>query len=139
MSASPHDLLQLSTRLLTADCDEVTRRCVVSRAYYAALHAVQCTFEERLQESSGDHESTHARVIGRAVAYANQQRPGRMYAAEIAKIMPRLRRTRNIADYHLDVSFESPLCSDVTAKAQRVLALCGDVERLRAGSTKAAE
>lgn len=134
MPVSPPDFLRLSTQLYVANCDEITRRCVVSRAYYAALHAVRETFEKREQEAGEDGESTHARVIGRAVAYASSLQPGRTSAAQIAKLMPRLRRTRNRADYDLEEHFEARECDDVTVRAAKVLELCADVVRLREAS-----
>jgi len=128
MPVSPPDFLKLATRLNTSECDEITRRCVVSRAYYAALHAVDHTFGAREQELSNDGESSHARIIGRARAYANTLNPGRTSAAHIAKLMPKLRRVRNKADYELADEMPQEICTEVSARAQRVLDLCSEIK-----------
>lgn len=135
MSVSPPDFLALATRLNTQGCDEITRRCVVSRAYYAALHAVANTFDARPQEVGEQGESSHARVIGRARTYANTLNPGRTNAAQIAKLMPKLRRTRNRADYELDDEFSAQDCDDVALRAATILALCDEVARVRGAAS----
>ena len=46
-------------------------------------------------------------------------------------MMPKLRRFRNAADYDIDEVLAPREFSDVVARAERLLALCADVERLR--------
>lgn len=126
---SPLDLFGFANKLNEPPTDEVTRRCVVSRAYYSALHTVNSVFEK--VKPAADGESSHAEIIGRVKTYSNQQLPGRMYASEIAKAMPKLRRLRNRADYELDDSFEQPICDEYLARVSEVLARCDDVLRMR--------
>ncbi|CAG9932223.1 hypothetical protein [Candidatus Nitrotoga arctica] len=38
MSVLPKDFLESATKLATPDCDEITQRNIISRAYYAAYH-----------------------------------------------------------------------------------------------------
>jgi uncharacterized protein (UPF0332 family) len=129
MPVSPPDLFELAQRLNSTDCDEVARRCAVSRAYYAALHQANLLFEK--VKPAADGESSHAEIIGRVKSYSAQQLPGRMYASEIAKALPRLRRIRNSADYDLSQSFLQEQCDDVLKRVAHVLGKCDDVARMR--------
>lgn len=138
MATAPGDLLRLSEELLTSDADEVRRRCVISRAYYAALHATGATFSAPVNEVRNPNESSHSRIINRAVAYGAAAKPGRSAASEIAKILPRIRRVRNKADYELDTVVEPDDCTQLTVRVKKVLSLCADVERLRKTAEKAA-
>ena len=129
MPVSPPDLFKLAQRLNSDGCDEVTRRCAVSRAYYAALHRANLVFEK--VKPTADGESSHAEIIGRVKTYSAQPLPGRMYASEIAKALPRLRRLRNAADYDLDSPFEAGTTMDVLQRVSHVLEKCDDVARMR--------
>lgn len=133
MAIEPTDILRLSKQLhsLNQDAEESWKRCIVSRAYYAALHAVERTFDQGARIAG---ESSHAEVIGRAVAYGNQVVPGRGYARTIAQMLPKLRRLRNRADYHLNDSIDESEYSDVIVRAEKVLSLCENVETARCSS-----
>jgi hypothetical protein len=128
MSVQPVDLLELSKQLMTLESgqNECVRRCVVSRAYYAALHAVDLTFPQAAGGARIDGESSHAQIIGRAVARGNQVAAGRTSARMIANMMPRLRRFRNAADYRISENIDNREYLDVVARAQKVLELCND-------------
>lgn len=128
MPVQPFDLLQLSKQLMTLNAgqDECVKRCVVSRAYYAALHAVDLTFAKAEISARVDGESSHAEIIGRAVARGNQVAVGRTSARTIANMMPRLRRFRNAADYRISENIDEREYLDVVARAQKVLDLCND-------------
>ena len=131
MPARPADLLQLSKDLAALGGSEVWQRCVVSRAYDACLHATDETFPDAGGPKRIDGESSHAHIIGKAVAYGRGLKPGRSSANSIAQMMPKLRRFRNAADYDIDEVLAPREFSDVVARAERLLALCADVERLR--------
>ena len=136
MSVSPLDILNLAKTLNVASGDEATCRCVVSRAYYAALHIVENTFERRENQYRVDGESSHQEIISRAKVYGSALNPGRTSAAEIAKMMPRLRRTRNSADYDLDENYSLEVSGDAVVRAERIFALCEDIatRRKRSGN-----
>lgn len=137
MPIQPSDLLQLAADLSASGApSECLKRCVVSRAYYAALHAVDDTFEARGPRING--ESSHAEIISRAQVYSKGANPGRSDARSIANELPRLRRFRNHADYHLDTDFDEKAYTDVVARARRVITLCSDVQRLRDGAQQSA-
>lgn len=129
MPVQPIDLLELSKQLMVLNSgqdDECIKRCVVSRAYYAALHAVDTTFSKADVNARVNGESSHAEIIGRAVARGNQVAVGRTSARTIANMMPRLRRFRNSADYKISENFNDQEYLDVVARAQRVLDLCNE-------------
>lgn len=131
MPSSPAELLQLSKELFALKKDETWQRCVVSRAYYSTLHATDATFPRTERSVRIDGESSHAEIIGRAVVYGKSLQPGRSNANQIAQALPRLRRFRNLADYRLEEALSEREYSDVLLRAERVLNLCADVERLR--------
>jgi hypothetical protein len=93
------------------------------------LHAADAIFEK--VKPAADGESSHAEIIGRVKTYSAQNLPGRMYAAEIAKALPRLRRLRNKADYRLEESFDPSVCRDVLKRVTEVMDRCDDVVRMR--------
>lgn len=128
MSVSPRDVLNLALTLQGAAENEATSRCVVSRAYYAALHCVEQTFEKRDGQFKVDGESSHQEIITRALVYGRTLSPGRTSASEIAKMMPRLRRTRNQADYDIAGPHDSGVGQDTVIRAARIFELCEDVK-----------
>ena len=109
---------------------EAQLRCSVSRAYYAALHSVNCLFPKKVTDVRLDGESSHAEIIGRVTRYGAGLNPGRTSAAFIAKQLPRLRRERNRADYELGHEFSRKEVSEVLTRVKAVLDSCGDVVRL---------
>jgi len=132
MSCNSHDLLALAKKIqgLNLD-DEAANRCVTSRAYYAALHEVAATFEERASEFRVDGESSHREIISRAAVYGTKTLPGRGSAAAIAKIVTRLRRERNKADYNIGESYPPQSSDDVLVRSEQVLTLCHEVRNKR--------
>jgi hypothetical protein len=139
MPSSPPELLQLSKDLAALGGSETWQRCVVSRAYYASLHATNATFPKTAKDVRIDGESSHAEIIGRAVVYGKSLKPGRSYASQIAQALPRLRRLRNFADYDLDETLSPREYQEVLLRAERIMQQCVDVERLRAESEGAKE
>lgn len=131
MGCVPTDLFELASRLAQEDACEAQRRCSVSRAYYAALHSVDSLFPKQATDVRIDGESSHAEIIGRVMRYGAGLNPGRTNAAFIAKQLPRLRRERNAADYHLDKALGHAEVADVIARVRAVLNSCGEVARLR--------
>lgn len=127
MPTSTRELLALAKRLQQQKGDEATRRCAVSRAYYAALHETDCVFEKRDADFRLDGESSHAEIISRATIYGNGVNPGRDGARNIAQILSKLRRARNKADYKLEQGVDAAECSDVITRAEQVLAHCQEV------------
>ena len=134
MPTSPPELLALALQLNVAD--ETSRRCAVSRAYYATLHAVDQTFERQPGAARQDGESSHAEIIGRAIAYGNGLNPGRTSAQTIAQVMPRLRRLRNRADYKIADAFDQFDSDGMLARAAKVLEACADVVAKRASAAQ---
>lgn len=124
MPVNTHDLFQLAQRLQQGATTEADLRAAISRAYYAGLHAVAETFDAR--ERMGD-ESSHAEIIGRAKAHGNTLEPGRQAANQIAQHLSKMRRTRNDADYKLDLSFNESDSQGIIDRAALVLSLCQDV------------
>lgn len=139
MPIQPSDLLRLSRQLadLGAGVDECVKRCIVSRAYYAALHSVDAAFPAVNSHGRVDGESSHAEIIGRAVACGNRVAPGRTSARTIANMMPRLRRFRNAADYKLDRELDEREYLDLLDRVERILSLCRayEVEQLKQASS----
>lgn len=132
MPCSSYDLLALAKKIKSFNLDdEAANRCITSRAYYAALHAVEKTFDERAAEFRVDGESSHREIIGRATAYGAQLLPGRTNAAQIAKIVTRLRRERNKADYDIDEPYLVQSSDDVLVRSEQVLILCEEVAAKR--------
>jgi len=134
MPCSSLDIFALAKHLHETGIGEANSRSVVSRAYYAALHEVAATFEERAVEFKVDGESSHREIIARASVYGSSLQPGRTSAASIAKTMTRLRRTRNEADYRLGNEFAHDLDKDCLARAQSIFTLCADVMARRLAS-----
>jgi hypothetical protein len=134
MSTSPSDLLSLAVRLKLGPDDEATRRCIVSRAYYASLHAVDQTFAQQPGAGRRDGESSHAEIISRATTYGNGLNPGRSEARNIAQVLPGLRRLRNRADYRVEEGFSESDCHGVMQRAALVLELCEAVAAKRAAA-----
>jgi len=132
MPVTPAELLQLSKELQAMNGPEAMQRCVVSRAYYATLHATDLTFPRTDQSVRIDGESSHAEIIGRAVVFGKSLKPGRSSAALIAHALPRLRKFRNAADYRLHEPLSARDYADVVVRAERVLQLCEDVLQKRA-------
>lgn len=129
MSTSPLNLLTLAKKLQVEASDEASLRCAVSRAYYAALLRADSTFEHHdsdVQHSGG--ASSHERIIARAQLHGKGANPGRSYALNVAKLLPKMKRARVKADYELDVVFTKIECDDVVIKAESVLAFCDEIE-----------
>ena len=129
MPTSTHELLALAKQLQTQSGSEACLRGAISRAYYAALHATKDVFDARPRLGE---ESSHAEIISRAVVYSKSLNPGRQAAIQIAQIMPKIRRTRNRADYELSADIDSGLSQGVIERAEAVLTLCDEIKTKRA-------
>lgn len=131
----PDDFLKVAARLMEGSPAEIDWRCAASRAYYAALHGVDAALPAGTSGTGGADrltgESSHEAIIRRATALASARLPGGMYAAPIAKLMPRLRRLRNKADYGLRDAFPVEEATFMLASVQRVLENCQDLKRMR--------
>ena len=131
MSCTPRDLFNLAERLAgVEDCDEIQRRCAVSRAYYSALHTTAAVFPktDALREQG---ESTHGEVIRHAQTYGAGANPGRDSASRLAKALQKLRRFRNTVDYEMDVTISRQEMLDALERAKHILDLCQHVEARR--------
>lgn len=132
MSCGPHDLFSLATSLAADEsASEAQLRCAVSRGYYSVLHSADMLFPKTEKDVRIDGESSHAEIIGRVVRYSNGINPGRASASFIAKLLPRLRRSRNQADYHLNGSITRPEVAETLERVRAVLEKCDDVARKR--------
>lgn len=109
------------------DADEAQQRSAISRAYYAALHSVAITFPKRDGDYRKEGESSHVEIIGRSERFAANPGPGRSDAVFVAKLMPRLKRTRNEADYRLDMNFEKRQVFEAIEMARTVMQRCESV------------
>lgn len=142
MACNAIDFLNLAEKLAGAtQKSDVMNRCVVSRAYYSALHVVQETFPSTAGEVREDGNSTHEQANKRVQVYAaalNPINPGRSYAAEIAKSLPKLRRLRNKADYHLNLDIDETFAFDCLNRAKYIADKCDDVLRMRGSSGQTA-
>lgn len=136
MPTSPRDILNLAKYLCANEPNEAFTRSTVSRAYYAALLEADATFEKATR--MGD-ESSHAVIIAGAKNYGVGANPGREAALNIAKILPRMRRERNTADYHLAETVTLATANEALERAEAVLAKCDEVRerRLKAGAAMA--
>ena len=82
MSCTPTDILVVAEQLIGGEKEsEAESRSAISRGYYAALHSVDKTLQKPENHVRNEGESSHADIIGRAVACGNGQEPGKMYAA----------------------------------------------------------
>jgi uncharacterized protein (UPF0332 family) len=129
MSCKPHDWLELAKELSTHPT-EIAKRSAVSRAYYAAHHAVLKTFPEIAGQPRNKNETSHAFVIRRVTAYAAEKtNVGREEAGKIAGRLDAARRERNTADYHVDAVFPPYAVSETLKKAIVILNLCDQIKR----------
>ncbi|WGT64436.1 hypothetical protein [Variovorax paradoxus] len=131
--------MQLSKDLVALGGNETWQRCVISRAYYASLHATNETFPRNVGDVRPDHESSHAEIINRAVRYGKSFDPGRTDASQIAQALPRLRKLRNFADYDLDEALSAKEYEDGLRRAEKILNHCSEVVRLRAAARPAGD
>lgn len=139
MTCSPRNLFELAERIKSFDSSEAGIRCVVSRAYYAALHQVDSTFKKREDQFRVDGESSHAEIISRALVYGRSTLPGRGMAAVIAKEMTRLRRERNIADYKFTNVFPIAEAENIVIRTARVLDMCDEIIKKAPSSSSSFE
>lgn len=94
MSVTPDDFLNNASGMEKPDSDEMTRRNVISRAYYAAYHRA-CEFikpEPRMFGDVGMHKQY--------IAQLNQGKSGSIERKISGKIKSMYER-RLIADYHI--------------------------------------
>ncbi|MDP3627238.1 MAG: hypothetical protein Q8S12_11615 [Hydrogenophaga sp.] len=134
MPTTPRDIFGLAERLCKEGKDEVTLRSALSRAYYAALLESEATFE---QVQRFDQESSHAVVINSVVAYSRGANPGREDARVIAQSLPKMRRLRNDADYHLELVCTAAQAESVLTRALDVLDRCDNIRTRRAAAAAA--
>lgn len=129
MPTSPLEILRVAQNL-AATATEAATRSAISRAYYAGLHSVAESFDER--ERLND-ETSHGEIIGRVEAYKNQvpPQPGRAAAITILKAVTRLRRERNKADYNLGIAINTDDGANAVVRSRQILDLCQEVRDQR--------
>lgn len=131
MSCNPHEWLDLAQELAVHKT-EVGQRSAISRAYYAAHHAVQKTFPEVHGQRREKTESSHVFVIRRVAAYAADiKNVGRKEAGVIAERLNAARYERNAADYHVDEVFPPYAVAQTLRKAVLILDLCKKIKNLQ--------
>lgn len=128
MPTSPFDLFTLAERMQSEVGNEAALRCAVSRSYYAALMLADSVFPERKGGTHGD-KGSHEKVIDRAVVYGTGVNPGRTSAAQVGKILPKIKRARVRADYYLSETITATESSEALQMAQIVMECCGDVAK----------
>ncbi len=100
MSCCPRDILDAAQQLTRLeDPAEAITRAVISRAYYAALHAVADIYPG---DDLAHHSSSHEAIIGRAQAHGNGLEPGRSEAKQVARDLRLFKAMRKVADYRLN-------------------------------------
>lgn len=128
MSSTPTEVLDLATRLLDnsigTNPDEVTLRCSTSRAYYAALHAVDDALPEALSPTASERKSksSHQAIIDATILWAKRPGDGRMEAISLARNLPKLRNARKNADYKMTVDFTFEEAKEALRVAQLTVA-----------------
>lgn len=129
MSIQPSELLDWADCiLLDGGSCETTVRASVSRAYYASLHQSIEIFE--IEDFSGQ-ASSHQAVVTELVSFSRGAGQGRRQAAEIAKLLVRLKRARVDADYKLAHDIQLVDAQRAVAMAREVAGACADAQRLR--------
>jgi len=129
MPTSPRDIYALAEQLGKEENNEAALRSALSRAYYAALLESEATFP---QGTRLGQESSHAVISNSAQAYGRGANPGREHASTIALWLPKMRRARNNADYHLNTVCTPQDAQGVLARALAVLNLCDKIRSRRA-------
>lgn len=133
MSCEAADIFGVAQVLSTIEpSTEAIQRSVISRAYYAALHAV----DARLP--AGDRlcsETSHTEIIGRLkrVSNATPPVPGRQKAKQIEKLIATLRRDRTKADYKLGENFK-PNIDETLDSAECIMRLCTEITAVPAAA-----
>lgn len=124
MSIEARDFLNFARSLRGIDKPEIDLRCSASRAYYGALHRVDETFKEFGLPVNGRKESSHDRIIGKALHHAKQKKPGKNEAALIASLLPQVKEVRNAADYKLGQDFPLAILDSAMRHVDEVNRLC---------------
>lgn len=90
MSVTPSDFLKSAANMNTVGCDEMAKRNVISRLYYAAYHR-SCEFIKPAYCQSSMHRS-----------YIDQLNKGGHLERQISGSLKRMHARRIIADYRLN-------------------------------------
>lgn len=141
MPIHPTDLISLAKkqRSAVAESDEAELRCCASRVYYGALHLVDATFDEAGRKVNGRDQGTHEAVFAKAHAASRKGGRGSIDAAEIFNLMPRIKRLRVKADYHLEASFDERDVKEAFQASEKVQRLCASITFQRGRSASAAK
>lgn len=124
MPTSPREILETAKHLARVEGGEAFTRSAISRAYYAALLEVEATFEKATRIGE---ESSHSVIIGGALTYGRGANPGREAATFVAKLLPRMRRERNNADYHMQLNIGRAEAVAAISRAEQILEKCAEV------------
>ncbi|WP_431266077.1 hypothetical protein ACQ859_12670 [Roseateles chitinivorans] len=126
MTTSPEALMSHASEQ-AAEEDEPSRRCAISRAYYASYH--RCLLLEgepasrrnEKQPGGGVHQQLIERLFARSrVGSAKQRRQGKL----LANLMLRQRKRRVTADYLLDEDLKPNDVENQIADAHKLFAAC---------------
>ena len=114
MSITPADLLAETRELLVGSANEVRRRTVASRAYYAAFHA-----SRRFAATLGYEQRRDRGVHGQLIRFlANRQE---RWIRGCARRLRRLRDLRTKADYQLEIRFPFGIAQDAVEDAIEIM------------------
>lgn len=110
----PIEFIETAARLLERDPSEADQRSAISRAYYGAFHAcIECLPDEfRPDRSAAREGGSHKAIIDAVVLWGRSTRPGRSDAQHAARRIAQLKRSRVVADYHLQIDYvlEASVC-----------------------------
>lgn len=130
MAIHPNDIFALAIRLKDQGSSEADLRSAVSRSYYAALLSADYVIPERDASLSKDGESSHVKIIARVQAHGGgpTPKPGRSEAIQMAKLLPKMKRDRVIADYHLHATVTQETCDEALRRAEVVMEHCARLQ-----------
>ena len=127
MTVTPRDLLK-QAEALEKGGTELDARVSIGRAYYAVLHRVRAVIPESFVKDE-DEGNSHRRMITAVERYAASISPGRTAAREMLRLLRQLRRTRNDADYFLNINIDNSDAQIAIDRAKRAFAYCDEIEK----------
>jgi hypothetical protein len=132
MSISPRLLLNFA-KSLDSTSSECCVRTIVSRAYYAALHAARESLDE--QDRPAPHENgSHQKIIAAFELMGNRPGRGRERVRSALKALKALRDKRTLADYQFDLDLTPDVATFALLKSGLVVDECDQIKSVRAAS-----
>lgn len=126
MTTSPEALMTYASEQ-AAEADEPSKRCAISRAYYASYHRClrlegePASRRNAKQPGGGVHQQLIERLIARSHAGTpKQRRQGKL----LANLMLRQRKRRVTADYFIDEDLKPNDVENQIADAHKLFAAC---------------